>query len=145
MKRLLKRAEFQAVARGARSARRGFVLQAARAEAADAAARCGFTVTKKTGNAVVRNRIRRRLREAVRLIGALHGRPGTDYVVVGREDALRQDFAAVIKDLAGAFRQVHARLDGPGERRPGAATDRRGSSTADRPAESDDTSTGRTE
>ena len=69
-------------------------------------------MTKRVGNAPVRNRIRRRLREAIRLHGALHARAGTDYVLVGREEALGLPFEALLKDMAGAFRQVHARLDG---------------------------------
>ena len=111
MDRLLKRAEFLSVAKGARAARRGFVLQAASGETGRPP-RCGFTVTKKTGGAVERNRIRRRLREAIRLYGTLHARAGTDYVLIGREEALRLDFATIAADLAGAFRQVHARLYG---------------------------------
>lgn len=71
MERLKKRAEFQAVAAGKRVSRPGFVLQA-RASTGDRhrPPRFGFTVTRRIGNAVVRNRIRRRLKEAVRLSGA---------------------------------------------------------------------------
>ena len=109
MDRLKKRAEFLAVARGARSARRGFVLQAGSgADGADP--RCGFTVTKKTGNSVVRNRIRRRLKEAVRLSPAGLANVGTDYVLVGRREALGLPFSALTADLAGAFRQIRGRL-----------------------------------
>ena len=118
MDRLKKRAEFLAVARGARSARRGFVLQAAHRASGKAVTdastdeppRCGFTVTKKVGNSVVRNRIRRRLKEAVRLSPADAGERQVDYVLVGRVEALALPFGALQADLAGAFRQVNGRL-----------------------------------
>jgi len=75
MQRLKKRKDYVKVARGARTPRCGFLLQSIRraegpADVVEADARFGFTVTKKMGNAVVRNRIRRRLKEAVRLAGA---------------------------------------------------------------------------
>jgi ribonuclease P protein component len=111
MDRLKKRAEFLAVARGARSARRGFVLQAA-AFKDETAPRCGFTVTKKVGNAVVRNRIRRRLKEVVRLSSSGLTDIGVNYVLVGRLEALALPFETLADDLAGAFRQVHGRLKG---------------------------------
>ena len=105
MRRLKTRAEFLAVARGARSARRAFVIQTLAAADPAAEPRCGFTVTKKVGNAVVRNRVRRRLKEAVRLEAARLGRPGFDHVVIGRRDGLAQDFAALRAELVGAFAQ----------------------------------------
>lgn len=64
--------------------------------------RIGFTVTKKIGNAVVRNRIRRRLREAVRRAAA-HAEPGTDYVIVARKAALTLPFKRLITDLVSGF------------------------------------------
>lgn len=71
--------------------------------------RFGFTVTKKTGNSVERNRIRRRLREAVRRMAPLDAKPGFDYVLVGRRDALQLPFLDLTSDLAAAFKRVHAR------------------------------------
>ncbi|MBH0236402.1 ribonuclease P protein component [Methylobrevis albus] len=110
MSRLKKRAEFLKVARGARTPRRGFLLQSIRRDdpagpgTADTAPRFGYTVTKKIGNAVERNRIRRRLREAVRLAGAEVAEPGIDYVLVGRQGALSLGFAELTADLLGALR-----------------------------------------
>ena len=110
MQRLKKRAEFLAVARGQRSARRGFVLQTAPLEDEEAEPRCGFTVTKKVGNAVVRNRVRRRLREALRLEAERVARPGRDHVLIGRRECLELPFATLRADLVGAFAQAHKAL-----------------------------------
>jgi ribonuclease P protein component len=95
---LKKRAEFKAVAGGKRVSRDGFVLQAL-SLGEDRPARFGFTVTKKVGNAVVRNRIRRRLREAVRIAGAAKASAGTNYVLVGRRAALTLEFDRLVADL----------------------------------------------
>lgn len=67
-------------------------------------ARVGFTVTKKVGNAVVRNRIRRRLKEAVRVHAAGDMQPGNDYVIVGREEVLAAPFAAISTELSRRIR-----------------------------------------
>ncbi|MEE9587490.1 MAG: ribonuclease P protein component [Hyphomicrobiaceae bacterium] len=74
-----------------------------------ATARFGFTVTKKLGGAVVRNRIRRRLREAVRLVAAGHARAGFDYVLIARRGALKRPFADLIYDLQTALARLHDR------------------------------------
>lgn len=104
MERLRNRGEFRAVAGGKRVSRPGFVLQALES-AADPSRppRFGFTVTRKTGNAVVRNRIRRRLKEAVRLCGAESGQAGTDYVLIGRRAALSLDFERLTTDLVSGI------------------------------------------
>lgn len=117
MDRLTKRSEYTRVARGARTPRRGFLLQSLpRSGEAGEPARFGFTVTKKIGNAVVRNRIRRRLKEAVRLQGALAARPGVDYVLVGRRPALDQPFAELVADVVGALKSsARPRVPHPSE------------------------------
>jgi ribonuclease P protein component len=124
MRRLTKRKEYLEVARGTRTPRRGFLLQSRpRADGDTGEARFGFTVTKKIGNAVVRNRIRRRLREAVRTAGALVARPGTDYVLVGRPPALDQPFADLVADVLGAL-EAAARPSGKERGRPRAEHER---------------------
>ena len=108
MDRLLSRKEYLAVAKGRRLGRPSFLLQALE-RSAEGPPRFGFTVTRKIGNAVVRNRVRRRLKEAVRLIGRSAARPGTDYVLVGRPAALDRSFDRILADLAGALAELGAR------------------------------------
>ncbi|MEI8145364.1 MAG: ribonuclease P protein component [Alphaproteobacteria bacterium] len=99
---LTKRAEFLACNKGRRTATGAFTLQERR-RGDEAPARFGFTLTKKTGGAVDRNRMRRRLKEAVRLVGAKHARPGSDYVLIGLRPALSRPFAALCDDVARAI------------------------------------------
>lgn len=109
--RLKRRGEFLRVAaRGKRAARPGLVLQAMPAGGGAAPPRLGFTVTKKVGNAVTRNRVRRRLKEAARLTFRDHPEAarGWDLVLIGREGTVRRDFAELRADLEGALRQVGA-------------------------------------
>jgi len=87
------------VARGRKVNRAGFVLQALPSSGAAQGARFGFTVTKRTGNAVERNRIRRRLREVVRLSAADVAAAGIDYVLIGRRSALTLPFDRLVDDL----------------------------------------------
>ncbi|MGV8839544.1 MAG: ribonuclease P protein component [Bauldia sp.] len=108
MERLLSRRDYLAVAGGRKAGRPAFLVQALeRPEGGPA--RFGFTVTRKIGNAVVRNRVRRRLREAVRLIGRSAANPGTDYVLVGRPAALHRSFDRIVSDLAGALAELGGR------------------------------------
>lgn len=105
IRRLKKRAQFLKAARGTRVARRGFVLQAV--EVSDPAPGVGFTVTKKTGNAPERNRIKRRLRAAV---AACSGKlvAGHDYVLIGRRESLNEPFNALVDGLCKSIARVHS-------------------------------------
>jgi ribonuclease P protein component len=69
--------------------------------------RFGLTATKKLGGAVVRNRIRRRLREAFRAAAPGHAKPGHDYVLIARKNALLCEYATLIRDLQFALPRVH--------------------------------------
>jgi ribonuclease P protein component len=71
-------------------------------------ARFGFTATKTLGSAVIRNRARRRLKEAVRLAAPEHALEGYDYVLIAREGTVQRPFTALIKDLERAFAKAHA-------------------------------------
>lgn len=105
MDRLRQRADFLAVANGARANGPAFVVQGRRRDD-DGPVRVGFTVTKKNGNAPQRNRIRRRLRELVKRLDVISMRPHHDYVLVGRQAALTRDFAAMLDDLRSALRRL---------------------------------------
>ena len=106
MDRLRQRADFLAVANGARANSAAFVVQG-RCRDDDGPIRIGFTVTKKNGTATERNRIRRRLRELVKRLDVIPMRPHHDYVLVGRRAALHRDFTTMLDDL----RQALLRLD----------------------------------
>ena len=113
MDRLRQRADFLAVANGARVSAAAFTLQGRRRDDLGPI-RVGLTVTKKNGTATERNRIRRRLREAVRRLDAVAMRPHHDYVLVGRRAALTCDFNTMLNDLRSALQ----RLDRQGRKRP---------------------------
>jgi ribonuclease P protein component len=72
------------------------------------AARIGFTVSRKVGNAVERNRAKRRLRAAAREVLPMHAQPGLDYVIVGRRQTLDRPYAALVGDLRDAMRRLRA-------------------------------------
>lgn len=104
--RLTQRAEFVRVAtRGRKLPTAGAVLQVLPTDPARPL-RAGFTVTRKVGNAVVRNRTRRRLREALRLIARQGPLAGADIVLVGRDATRRLDFATLTTDLQSALRKA---------------------------------------
>jgi len=108
MERLRQRADFLAAATGLKTTASSFVLQA-RERIDDGPARLGLTVSKKVGNAVERNRVRRRLREMVRLSGAPRMRNGHDYVLIGRRATLKVPFTRIAEEFEGALRRVHAK------------------------------------
>lgn len=121
MERLKHRTDFRAAAGGARAPAKTFVLQALKRDAATGAEfpRLGFTVSRQVGNAVERNRVKRRLREAVRLSTDDKFCAGHDYVLIGRRAALALPFGDMLRDLAAALRRVHgdAALTGAGTKR----------------------------
>ena len=141
-RRLKKRAEFQRVSRGARKSARAFALQAAErpADGGPESARVGFTVTKKVGNSVVRNRVRRRLKEALRAAPPLEARRDHDYVVVARREALSEPFVALVDQFREAFRALATvRSDRVGEaRRPDGPRRGKGLRRAARDGKSED-------
>ena len=104
---------------GATQSRRAFKLQcAARAEDDIAPPRFGFTVTKKISGAVGRNRIRRRLKEALRLSRRLPARPGHDYVFIARGAALATPFPELLSQMADAFAKLDADVAAAKRRNP---------------------------
>jgi ribonuclease P protein component len=105
MERLRQRADFLAAAAGIKVPTAAFVLQSAK-RGESGPIRIGFTVSRKVGTAVERNRVRRRLREAVKLAPAERLHRGHDYVLVGRRAALHVSFDRLIQDLAGALHQL---------------------------------------
>src|SRR3954468_13701008 len=98
-----KRADFLAANGGLRAATPGFVLLVRDRKDADPAMRVGFTVTKKIGGAVVRNRMKRRLRELAREIVPVKGFPGSDHVMIGRAKGIEWDFGLLRSELANAL------------------------------------------
>jgi ribonuclease P protein component len=109
MQRLLKRRDFLKAQKGRRFSTGLFALQAVAREAGDGnEPRVGFTVSKANGNAVKRNRIRRKLKEAVRLqAGTLPALATHDYVLVARPAALKAPFAVISAEVGVAFSGIN--------------------------------------
>lgn len=105
---IARRADFLRAAQGRRQGTAGFLLQARDRGDGLPGARVGYTCSKKIGNAVIRNRSKRRLREVARAVLAAQAQPGWDYVLVGRPGAtVTREFALLLTDLEGALKAVH--------------------------------------
>jgi len=131
---LKKRADFLRIARGRRWSTPGVVVQMAprpgQASDTQSGVRIGFTVTKKVGNAVIRNRVKRRLRAAADEIMKSQGRPGHDYVLIGRRQTQDRPFHCLLDDLQGALIKLHSsgRSNGARQRRQKGGTGKPGAS-----------------
>lgn len=112
IERLKKRPDFLACAQAAHCAR-GCVLVQARARDESALVRAGFTATKRIGGAVERNRAKRRLREAARLLLPSLGSPGFDYVFVARGGVTTRPWPRLLDDVKSALIRLAADRDRP--------------------------------
>jgi ribonuclease P protein component len=122
LQRLTKRAQFLYVRHGARAVRGAVLIEARRREDTGPVG-VGFTASGKVGNAVVRNRAKRRLREAARKLLPELGLPGVDYVLVARQDTPSAAWSALLDDVRNALIRLRADLTAPSE--PGASRDPR--------------------
>ena len=84
----------------------GFVLLVRPRDDGDPAMRIGFTVTRKIGNAVVRNRMKRRFRALARNLLSANGLAGADHVVIGRAEGIERPFAKLEDEFARALKKV---------------------------------------
>ena len=98
-----KRSDFLAANRGKRYATPGFVLLVFDRRDDDPAIRLGITITKKVGNAVVRNRMRRRFRELMREMLGEKGKAGADHILIGRDGGIERDFSELRADMTKAL------------------------------------------
>ncbi len=120
---LTRRADFLAANRGLRVARPGFVLLAHPNNGAGK--RYGITITKKVGNAVVRNRMKRRFRELLRAHLPQMGLPDHDHVLIGRDGGIERDFSRLDNELVEALERAAAGKGDPPRRFHGGAGKRR--------------------
>jgi ribonuclease P protein component len=105
---LAKRADFLRAASARRQSTPGFLVQARDRRDDSATVRIGYTCSKKVGNAVARNRAKRRLRALARAVLPGAARPGWDYVLVGRQGVTAErPFAEMLTDFARALDKVH--------------------------------------
>ena len=103
IERMRKRPQFLACAKAPSCAKGAVLVQARPRDDGSTTVRAGFTATKRVGNAVVRNRARRRLREAVRLVLPQLGRPGFDYVFIARGGTADRPWVRLLDDVKSAL------------------------------------------
>lgn len=121
---LTRRSDFLAANRGLRVSRPGFVLLAnpnvgaSDGEGQGRGMRYGITVTKRIGNAVVRNRMKRRFRALLRELLPVQGLPDTDHVLIGREGGIERDFALLRTELMAALTRAAAGKGDPPRKGP---------------------------
>ena len=108
IEKLKKRSEFLACAQAPSCAKGAVVVQARPRGDDDPAIRVGFTATKRIGGAVERNRAKRRMREAARVVLPEHGLPGFDYVVIARGGAISRPWARLLDDVKSALVRLAA-------------------------------------
>jgi len=113
IERLKKRADFLAAARAPSCARGAIVLQARDRADDTPLIRIGFTATRKVGGAVVRNRAKRRMREAARALLPQLGKPGYDYVLIARGGAPTRPWLRLLDDVKSALISLAAESDVP--------------------------------
>ncbi|MEO7027548.1 MAG: ribonuclease P protein component [Caulobacteraceae bacterium] len=110
MVRLKSRRQFLAAAKGKVVPRGAVVAQALVRDDREAAIQVGFTATRRIGGAVVRNRAKRRLREAARLLLPAHGKAGCDYVLIARGGTAGRPWARLLDDVKSALIRLAAEL-----------------------------------
>ena len=103
-----KRSDFLAANRGKRYATPGFVLLVRDRQDDNPAIRLGITITKKVGNAVIRNRMRRRFRALAQEMLADKGKAGADHILIGRDSGIERDFDALRADMVKALGKLGA-------------------------------------
>lgn len=103
-----KRSDFLAANRGKRYATPGFVLLVRDRRDDSPAIRLGITITKKVGNAVIRNRMRRRFRALAQEMLADKGKAGADHILIGRDSGIKRDFDALRADMVKALGKLCA-------------------------------------
>ena len=122
LERLTKRPDFLSAAKAPSCARGAVVVQRRDRDDGDPRIRAGFTATKRVGGSVVRNRARRRLREAARLLLPQAGRPGSDYVFIARGGTTTRPWARLLDDVKSALIRLAADPD-PASAQPAATSD----------------------
>ncbi len=110
MERLTQRKDFILASQSPHVWKRPYFVLQIRSDTNHTSPRIGFTVTKRQGNAVIRNRIKRRLKEAVRLQCADIVRPNTDYVFIGRKDAMKLEFEKLQFEVIQAINRLQQKM-----------------------------------